>query len=338
MKLSVVIPYYNGERWIGKCLDSLLNQDLPVSDYEIIVVDDGSTNSVEMLLDYSRKYENIKYARQPNAGQSAARNHGLDMARGEYVFFLDCDDYVVPNVIRKVLGKAIDNQADVICYNIIYQKFNEGEKPLKSNWESVDSFPTGLDFLSSSFGRLRSGPEAFFARRGFLKSKHVRFDESMKMREDERFWLEMICAAGKVVKVEADICYYVQHPESFVHLIGKKHQNTLFVDNIVKYILFLRELLSRLKVELTISASCIDKFNDAIHGDSFIVLHNTFRYGSLKRNWQMMRCIKNLDVYPIRLKTQRYRYILFLMNRPVLWYISCVIFHVIPKTLRYKYF
>ncbi len=92
MKLSVVIPYYNGERWIGKCLDSLLNQDMPVSDYEIIVVDDGSTNSVEMVQDYSKKHENIKYARQPNAGQSAARNHGLDMAKGEYVFFLDCDD------------------------------------------------------------------------------------------------------------------------------------------------------------------------------------------------------------------------------------------------------
>ena len=83
MLLSVIIPYYNADTWIGKALDSLLDQDLPQSEYEIIVVDDGSTEDEKILKDYVSRFPNIHYYRIDHAGLSPARNYGLSKASGQ---------------------------------------------------------------------------------------------------------------------------------------------------------------------------------------------------------------------------------------------------------------
>ena len=83
MKLSIIIPYYNGERWIATCLDSLLRQDLSPEDYEIIVVDDGSTHSIGTLMTYVEAHPNIHYLHQENQKHAAARNYGQTIAKGE---------------------------------------------------------------------------------------------------------------------------------------------------------------------------------------------------------------------------------------------------------------
>ncbi|MDY6022735.1 MAG: glycosyltransferase family 2 protein, partial [Sodaliphilus sp.] len=95
-KLTVVVPCYNVEDYLCRCLDSLVHQDIPESDYEVIAVDDGSTDSTGEICDrYAKDYPQVKVMHQTNRGLGAARNAGLDLARGKYLLFVDADDFMV---------------------------------------------------------------------------------------------------------------------------------------------------------------------------------------------------------------------------------------------------
>ena len=97
MKLSIIVPIYNVALYLRKCVDSLLAQD--ITDYEIILVDDGSPDECPQTCnEYAEKYDNIKVVHQENAGLSAARNSGIAVAQGDYILFVDSDDYLQPNV------------------------------------------------------------------------------------------------------------------------------------------------------------------------------------------------------------------------------------------------
>ncbi|MGR5906428.1 glycosyltransferase family 2 protein [Bacillus paranthracis] len=122
IKLSVIITNYNKEQYIAQCLQSVIEQTL--KGIEIIVVDDGSTdNSMRVLERYEKQHNNLKVYRQQNAGVSAARNTGLQKANGEYVTFLDADDYVHLAGYEKMYEVASGNNADMVIANIIC--FNE---------------------------------------------------------------------------------------------------------------------------------------------------------------------------------------------------------------------
>ncbi|MCU0094795.1 glycosyltransferase [Bacillus sp. OR9] len=122
VKLSVVITNYNKEQYLAQCLQSVVEQTL--KGIEIIVVDDGSTdNSMRVLRQYEKQHNNLKVYRQQNSGVSAARNAGLQKANGEYVTFLDADDYVHLAGYEKMYEVASGNNADMVIANIIC--FNE---------------------------------------------------------------------------------------------------------------------------------------------------------------------------------------------------------------------
>ena len=126
-KLSIIIPVYNVEKYLRKCVDSLLAQDLPVEDYEIILVDDGSTDgSVAICDEYAQlvkseklivKSINIRVIHQANAGVGAARNAGLKVAKGEYVCFVDSDDYWEPNVLGTLMAQVEREKLDVLRFD-----------------------------------------------------------------------------------------------------------------------------------------------------------------------------------------------------------------------------
>ena len=95
MKLSIIIPVYNVEKWLERCVRSVENQDLPSSEYEVILVNDGSKdNSGQIASKLSEEYDNIVVINKNNGGQSSARNEGMRIARGEYFMFVDSDDYI----------------------------------------------------------------------------------------------------------------------------------------------------------------------------------------------------------------------------------------------------
>ena len=116
MKVSVIVPVYNVEKYIPKCLDSLVNQTL--DDIEIILVDDESfDNSKDIIKEYMKKYPNIRYFFKKNGGQGSARNMGLEYATGEYIAYVDSDDYIDINMLKTMYEKAKKDNADIVICN-----------------------------------------------------------------------------------------------------------------------------------------------------------------------------------------------------------------------------
>lgn len=123
MKISVIIPVYNAEQYLNRCLDACLNQT--VSDFELILVNDGSTDSsLQIIENYAAKHSNVVCLSVENGGQGRARNRALDIATGEYIGFVDADDYPAENMYEIMLNACIDNDADMAVCN--YYRF-EGD-------------------------------------------------------------------------------------------------------------------------------------------------------------------------------------------------------------------
>lgn len=148
-KLSFIIPLYNSAKWLEKCLYSVLNQDIPESEMEIICVNDGSPdNSSEMAREIGKKHPSIIVIDQPNQGPSGARNTGMKAATGKYLCFVDPDDFVELNVYGKLLNQMEDEQLDMLRFN--HQNVNE-------DYQSIDkpSFEQRFDYTP----KLMSGAE-----------------------------------------------------------------------------------------------------------------------------------------------------------------------------------
>ena len=127
MNLSIIVPVYNVEAFLKKCVDSLLDQDLSQDDYEIILVEDGSTDGGGALCDaLAAANGNIHVIHQQNRGLSGARNAGIPVAKGDYVIFVDSDDFLEPNVLGGLVRQMKDKQLDILRFN--YQNVNmDGE-------------------------------------------------------------------------------------------------------------------------------------------------------------------------------------------------------------------
>ena len=123
--LSVILPVYKTEDQLARCLSSLLEQDLAPADYEVIVVDDGSPDgSVGVARGFEERYRNVIIVRQANRGLSAARNAGLDIARGRYLWFVDSDDYVAAAVMAGLTG-LMERVASTLWHSVIRQWMRE---------------------------------------------------------------------------------------------------------------------------------------------------------------------------------------------------------------------
>ena len=154
MKLSIIVPMYNVANYLAKCLDSLLEQDLSHSDYEIILVNDGSTDKCgEIAQQYADTYTNVKLISQKNMGLSVARNVGIKQAQGDYILFVDSDDYLQPNCLGSLIAQAESNELDVLRFR--YQNVREnGEifvphEGMMTDYNDYSSIPTdGLTFLN----------------------------------------------------------------------------------------------------------------------------------------------------------------------------------------------
>ena len=156
MKLSIIVPIYNVASYLRKCVDSLLVQD--ITDYEIILVDDGSPDECPQICDeYVEKYDSIRVVHQENAGLSAARNSGVKVAQGDYILFVDSDDYLQPNTLGTLLEQVQRDNLDVLRFR--YQNVKEsGEvfvphEGMKTDYNDYSAIPTdGLNFLNERLG------------------------------------------------------------------------------------------------------------------------------------------------------------------------------------------
>lgn len=135
-QVSVIIPAYNCGDYLPECLDSIINQSYTV--HEIIIVNDGSTDNTESVIDkYSAKHPSLfKVIKQANGGAASARNAALPLAEGDFIAFLDGDDYIWPDYFETLIGTAIKEKADIVTCG--YQKFYTGTDKIKETRDPVD--------------------------------------------------------------------------------------------------------------------------------------------------------------------------------------------------------
>lgn len=198
--VSVVIPVYNVEKYLAECVESVLRQTW--GDYEIILVDDGATDSSGALCDrYAAEYGCIRVFHQPNGGLSAARNTGLRAARGDYVYFLDSDDYIEPQTLERLRTAAEREKADVVFFDG-YVFFDECEEDGSvSRYSRKDTYPACggramlLRLLEND--EYRTAVPLLLFRRAFLMGRDLWFLEGI-IHEDELFTFLVYNADGVV--------------------------------------------------------------------------------------------------------------------------------------------
>jgi len=206
-KLSIIIPAYNVETFISNCLDSIFSQK--EADVEVLCIDDGSTDGTPRLLqDYAAEHHNLRVLTQPNQGMSTARNWGLKEAKGEYVMFVDSDDWLCEGSLAK-LSASLKGE-DVICFNA--KKYLEKTSEYKDNkLPNVNDFLKGWDY----FNKARLIPSAIHFvciwqrayRRAFLEANNLCFAEGIRRAEDDLF-TTMVMYHAQTLKVINE-CVYV---------------------------------------------------------------------------------------------------------------------------------
>lgn len=152
MLISYILPVYNVAEWLEHCLDSIVNQGVSPDEYEIIAVDDGSTDDSLMVLHtYQQKHSsvNISILSQKNGGASMARNNGLRIAQGEYIWWVDGDDSITPGCTIKILDIAKRDNLDILNFaiSILYNNDTQENYPIKKEYEG--KIMSGIDYMCS---------------------------------------------------------------------------------------------------------------------------------------------------------------------------------------------
>jgi len=151
--LSVVIPVYNVEKYLSECLDSIFDPAVDASLYEVIAVDDGSTDNSPAILEAYKKHENFRVLNQDNQGASVARNVGIKQARGKYIFFIDSDDYLLPGAISTALRYASSSDCEIVKFDFILWRESAGEfAEIKGSMARVQGIMDGKEAFSRGYG------------------------------------------------------------------------------------------------------------------------------------------------------------------------------------------
>lgn len=196
MNLSIVIPAYNCEASIGKCLDSILNEKY-FNDYEIIVVNDGSKDgTLQICESYQNKYPNIYLINKENGGVSSARNAGLDIVKGEYIIFIDSDDYTEENFIEYVFSK-LDKKYDLVLFNNDVVDKNGENLNVNNIYSSVNYDFIFKEILAQKINQ----PWGKIFRTDIIKKNNIRFNTELSLGEDLEFLLRYY------VKIKSVVCW-----------------------------------------------------------------------------------------------------------------------------------
>lgn len=239
-KLSIIIPVYNVEKFLHKCITSIINQKF--KSFELILINDGSTDkSGEICEYYAKKDSRIKVIHKQNSGVSDARNAGIDIAKGTYISFVDSDDYVNEYMFEKLYDSTSHEQFDLIVSGIIFERKNNTEWQNKiMEYEAFDF--RGFNFIIKELflSYLLYNPVAKLYKKDIIERNNIRFRSDMSFGEDPVFNCEYIKYISSLKTI--DKCYYnyVKHGEIS---LSNRYDSNKFNCNRIMYI-ELKELMN----------------------------------------------------------------------------------------------
>ncbi|MCO7177114.1 glycosyltransferase [Sporolactobacillus kofuensis] len=246
-KVSIIIPVYNCEKYLDQCLMSVVNQTM--DSIEIVLVNDGSTDNSQAVIDkFASKYDCITSLAQKNSGQGMARNRALDIVTGEYVMFLDGDDYIETDTVKYLYELAKKDQLDIVVYN--WKKVDRSGRPLEStdhadfDEKNMDSQELIYQFLTNNQQLIEGFSWNKFIRREIFETNHIRFP-LMKF-EDIPTMFNVLSYVQRGKYINKNIYNYVSHNASTVHSMGKQSlEDFLSSINMVGDILDTREMKAK---------------------------------------------------------------------------------------------
>lgn len=214
MRLSIIVPVYNVGQWLNRCLDSLYRQELSEEEFEVILVNDGSTDSSLSIAEtFASRHSNVRIINRENGGLSAARNTGLEYAQGDYVWFVDSDDFIEPNSVKPILEYAENNKLDMMCFlfQFIFEDGHTEQYIYRPKYKN--EIMTGEEFVVMT-GFVMS-PWASLYRRQFLSDNLLRFKERI-LHEDEEFSPRAQFLAQRIAHTDAIVYNYFQRTGSIM--------------------------------------------------------------------------------------------------------------------------
>ena len=208
--ISIIVPMYNCETYIEKCIKSVLNQT--INNYELILIDDGSFDTTyAKCISYVTEKNNIYYFHQPNSGVSVARNFGLSKANGDYIVFIDADDFIAPKYVECLLSTIVSEQSDlVVCGYYLYENSKKIESKYtfpeneyickKSRNEIYKAFVNSYDGIFSVWNKI--------FKKTLIIENNLEFDANKSHAEDFEFVIKYIGLCENVIFIKECLYYY----------------------------------------------------------------------------------------------------------------------------------
>lgn len=309
---------YNAKNYIGNCIESLVNQDLSKDDYEIIIIDDGSKdNSVDLVKTFAKKYKNICLYQEPNSGAYTTRNKLLKFAKGDYIYNLDADDYIVKNCLATLLKIAEANELDIIGFDTIETSNLDQFETSKSLEKTEAEYSTGKGLIEKHV-HFRHEIWWYFIKRDFILEHNMSFNKN-EYNADVMFTLEALLKTDKVGYLPIDLHRYLQTQDSLM-----RSKNFDITHKRIEYIQMMignsSQLINGINKD---SNSDVLLNNMKYRRDIFTffnilnMLRNPFSLNYMKSK---INAFKSVDAYPIKNFTNykyaglRYRILLSIIN------------------------
>lgn len=233
IKISVIVPIYNTEKYLHRCVDSILNQTF--RDFELILVDDGSTDSSsEICEEYAKNDGRVKVIHKENGGSVIARKEGLNESAGEYIIFIDSDDYISNNMLEVLLEGTNNGKYDLVLCN--YKEINNYKEIIRNNKECKSNTEYIINIIEGNIGAYLWNK---LIKRD-LFAKHVKFNEGYDMWEDMQISIQLFFYAKsiKILKTESLYFYNCTNNASITSTKGRKK-----IDSMVSNLIFIENFL-----------------------------------------------------------------------------------------------
>ena len=245
VKISIIIPVYNVEKYLHECLDSIINQTF--KDLEIICVDDGSTDkSSEILEEYEQKDKRFTVISQPNKGVSAARNRGMQQAKGKYIMFVDSDDYIASNACELIYNSAEEKRCDIL----LFPHYNFSASTCRDDGRLLDLYITLKDNTttfkeySDEFLLTPSETHSKLYKTDFLRKYNLHWETQIQYCEDRIFYINALIHAKAISILYKHLYYY--RIDTFNSL---SKNNRTILPHLYKVHIALKKILLESKVE-----------------------------------------------------------------------------------------
>ncbi|MBQ3599721.1 MAG: glycosyltransferase family 2 protein [Lachnospiraceae bacterium] len=257
MKVSIIIPVYKAEKYIKRCVDSVLAQEY--KDLEIILVDDGSPDNCNSICDdYARKDERVKVIHKKNEGVSKARNSGLEQITGDYVQFVDSDDYLKPQMTKMLVEAMEREQADLVVCGFMEDNLNFSRISKMEEKPGIYKKEQILENITRNPYSLHYGVLWNKLFRAEHLKKHLYFQAHMNFGEDFIFNLHYLKYAKKIAVIEEPLYFYVRYNEDSLmyQQTKKKEELHMYMQYLEKRLLLFQKYRDFYKEEGLYQCNC----------------------------------------------------------------------------------